>query len=291
MTPGIGSSYRADAVARLKAEYEAKEQPPAGSHLFTKRGSVILIKPIAAALAALCIAAPAAAGFTAHGSVTQLQFAVTDLAPDDGLDAFYTLGFGSSSYFALGSESLQFDGPVFLPEKTFETPGAMLLSGPSQLMASVTQSDSTGIRLHTYAHTSTFLTLAPNSSFTFSGVVSADMSCVVPCAGGFAIARAALRTVVPDSGNSDRTVAAYAAAGSAPAEARTFSLTYENHSSRPVELTISMSADAYASGALPVPEPTTYALLAAGLGVVGFVARRRGRHKDRASASATASAS
>ncbi|MCW7537977.1 hypothetical protein OOT46_08955 [Aquabacterium sp. A7-Y] len=225
---------------------------------------------IAAALAALCIAAPAAAATTAFASLTQLQIVVADLAPDDGVDASFTIEGGRFVYFsgrADEDDHRSLDGPEFLPEETVSFGGATVVGAPDRLVAEATHPGGVASwEWFASGSTSGRMILSPNTSLTVSGVLSAGARCFSsPCGHGSGGASVVLGTDFETVGG--LALDGGTEPGRLPSRTESFSFVYDNRSSDSAALGLNIVTGARVSAA-PIPEPQTYALLAVGLGAV-----------------------
>ncbi|MCW7537998.1 PEP-CTERM sorting domain-containing protein [Aquabacterium sp. A7-Y] len=247
--------------------------------MFKKHFTPVLLAAVASLAASAAAAVPAVTGRT---SVTDLTMSVADLRPDDGIEAGFTLGRSGSWYLTgyYAQSGPKVDNDVFLSPDDLQFDHQRVTAGPDSLLAEATL-EQTGQSAYPHAHTFTWLTLSPFSSFTLSGVAHASLNCVTACDHSSIGASASLRYEGEEVG----LVSLYArdlTAGTEFREEREFSFTFDNLSARPVNLLVSLSTSTtlYAGVAPAVPEPATTATLLAGLSVLGAL-RARGASRRR----------
>src|SRR5450830_191632 len=118
------------------------------------------------------------------------------------------------------------------------------------------------------------VTLQPNTAITISGHLAMDWSQTgtwVP--DDYSSVSMLFRLGGGDNGTSE-SVYRFEAPDSIDTD---MSLTFINRGATPLDLQFFSSIYAHSSVSLPVPEPATYAMLGAGLAIVGLAARRRQR--------------
>jgi len=244
------------------------------------------LKTAAAAACGLMLAmqAPcaAAAAVSSGASVTNVQFHVVDLTPDDGQAGGITYYKRESSLTAVaGNIPDDKDYNDWVAASVFKSSGtdraSMTHSGTPGEIQSYAEANS-GVTA-AYGFQDGYLWLLPHTSLSMTG----HMSGFVRSVSGLSYASAVSDSIVsfykgdcvPCTLAEARKEVTLDSSPYGASYDEDFNLSYANNTDKAIALTWSNYQYINAGTTLPVPEPEGYAMLAAGLLVLGAVARRR----------------
>lgn len=245
-------------------------------------------KPMAIWLALALPAAPTIAQVaSAHASITDFQFSVSDLRPTDDVSAGWTPLLVSTSYNVhvtdpttpfqastryfqtiLGDRSFAFSSD-FTEVSSRTTVDGLFEDADVQGLARAGATTSLGVHL----------LLTPHTSISMSGFLAASLDCTATCFEGYAGAQANLYVysspLLPLLFEDGSAASFSGRSEGTRSNAGQFLLAYNNNSDDPVEVRLYAYAGGVVSNIAPVPDVPTAMSLLIGLGILARTNQRR----------------
>lgn len=225
----------------------------------------------------MALASTAASAATAEAWIdwSSLEITLVDLDPSDGVAASLTWTDQFSTTYLDAATFISIDSSDWTSPLDSTIPGASVHLGASTLSASInsaaisTPTDAAALRFGSF-------TLGANTQVTISATVSAALT--PGLAGSYAGAYFELFEEDADQSDLYDTAGIELGDGYLSVASATglISVSIANASNSAIDAGLAASADTSLMPS-PVPEPESYALFLAGLGLMGLVARRRRR--------------
>ncbi|WP_338769837.1 PEP-CTERM sorting domain-containing protein [Massilia sp. METH4] len=233
-------------------------------------------------LAATLCAAPAFADDTFTARLTNFGYTLTDLNPNDAytptpLDI--TRGNSTGSLWLVNFDPMtEIDRDLAALPGTAMSDSGQLGSYGGAWSTGTDLSQSVSLASSGYgigwseADWTIQITMQPNTAITLTGHLTMDWTQTGSELPGTSSGLSSVFSVgAPDWGTSEH-VYTFESPDSIDTD---LSITYSHRGSAPLVVYISSSLTAHSSVFAPVPEPSTYAMLVAGLAIAGWTARRR----------------